>query len=167
MTLYFNKQEEIIISALQDDMEICERPFQDIADKTGLKEQEIIDFIKRYKKDGRIRRFGATLRHRISGYEANAMVAWLVPEKDIDTIGTLFSKKRFVTHCYVRLTSEDWPYNLYTMIHAKNRDKCGELTLQLSKESGINDYQILFSDKELKKISMRYVKETKESASEK
>jgi len=163
MTLHFNKQEEAIILALQNDIEICERPFQNIANKTGLKEQEIIDFIKKYKENGRIRRFGATLRHRISGYEANAMVAWLVQEKDIDTIGTLFSKKQFVTHCYIRLTSEEWPYNLYTMIHATDRDKCLKLTLKMSEESGVNDYQILFSDKELKKISMHYIQETKES----
>jgi DNA-binding Lrp family transcriptional regulator len=132
-----------IIASIQGDIPITERPYFDIAEHLGISE-------------GVIRRFGATLRHQKSGYESNAMVAWQVDEKDIDTIGERIAAFSSVSHCYRRSPKGDWPYNLYTMIHAKDEASCLELARNISTETSIDKYTILFSREELKKTSMEY-----------
>ncbi len=72
--------EKRVILALQRDLEIKPRPFKDLADQLGLEEEELLSAIQGLMARGYIRRFGATLRHQKSGYEANALVAWAVPE---------------------------------------------------------------------------------------
>ena len=49
-----------------------------------------------------------------------------------------------------------WPYNLYTMIHANDEDTCRETARQMSRKAGVKNYKLLFSQKELKKTSMKY-----------
>ncbi len=60
-----------------------------------------------------------------------------------------------VTHCYERATAVDWPYNIYTMVHSRSREDCLRIADQLSHQSGISDYTVLFSEREYKKISAR------------
>jgi hypothetical protein len=42
------------------------------------------------------------------------------------------------------------------MIHATDRQECRKLAKQLSLQTGINEYTLLFSTRELKKTSMVY-----------
>ncbi len=145
-----------IIQQIQGDIPLDKRPFKIIASRIGIEEREIIERIKRLKKEGIIRRFGATLRHQIAGFSANAMIAWIVPEERIDEVGKKLSEFREVTHCYQRVSYKEWPYNLYTMIHADTKEKCYEIAKKMSKKVGIKDYVLLFSEKEFKKTSMKY-----------
>ena len=105
---------------------------------------------------GVIRRFGATLRHQEAGYSSNAMVAWIVPDDKIEDIGEMMADFREVTHCYQRRPQNDWQYNLFTMVHGDSKDECYEIAQRMSKISGINEYTLLFSEKEFKKTSMEY-----------
>jgi DNA-binding Lrp family transcriptional regulator len=84
------------------------------------------------------------------------MVAWQVDEKDIDTVGEKMAAFRAVSHCYRRAPKDDWPYNLYTMVHAKDEDACREIARNISAETAIDNYTLLFSREELKKTSMEY-----------
>ena len=43
-----------------------------------LEEEVVLAAIRGLMENGYIRRFGATLRHQQSGFEANALVAWAV-----------------------------------------------------------------------------------------
>ena len=72
-----------VILALQRDLEICPRPFLEVAEYLGIGEEALLAAIQGLMDRGYIRRFGATLRHQQSGYEANALVAWAVPEADL------------------------------------------------------------------------------------
>ncbi len=154
-----------VILALQRDLEICPQPFLEIADYLGIAEEELLAVIRSLMERGYIRRFGATLRHQQSGYEANALVAWSVPEVDLKRIGHLLAGKRAVTHCYARRPAPTWPYNLYTMIHGRTRDECIQIAAKMAAETGINDYEMLFSETELKKTTMRYFKECEPQSS--
>jgi len=145
-----------IIASIQGDIPITERPYLEIAEHLGISEELLLKSLKNLCDKGVIRRFGATLRHQKSGYEANAMVAWQVDENDIDTVGEKMAAFRAVSHCYRRNSEDDWPYNLYTMIHAKDEASCREIAGILSTEASVNTYTLLFSRKELKKTSMKY-----------
>lgn len=145
-----------IIASIQGDIPITERPYSEIAEHLGISEELLLKSLKNLCDKGVIRRFGATLRHQKSGYESNAMVAWQVDENDIDTVGERIAAFSLVSHCYQRSPKDDWPYNLYTMIHAKDEASCLEFARNISTETSIDKYTILFSREELKKTSMEY-----------
>jgi DNA-binding Lrp family transcriptional regulator len=151
--------EKRVILALQRDLDVTPRPFQELAQQVGVSEEEFLAAVRSLVAKGYIRRFGATLRHQLSGYAANALVTWVVPPADLQRVGKLLSRHQAVTHCYHREPAPGWPYNLYSMLHGKNPQDIEALAARLSAEVGIRDYEILFSDLELKKTTMRYFRE--------
>lgn len=148
--------EKKVIAVIQGDIPVTERPYREIAERIGVDEETVLAVLKGLNDRGMIRRFGATLRHQKSGFTANAMVAWLVEEERVDAIGRQMAEVPVISHCYRRDPAGDWPYNLYTMIHARDRDSIREIARELSEKTGVEKYEILFSEKELKKTSMVY-----------
>jgi siroheme decarboxylase len=148
--------EKKVIASIQQDLPITERPYLDIARRIGVPEDALLATLRRLGDRGIIRRFGATLRHQRTGYKANAMGAWKVDESRIDEIGETLASFRQVSHCYRRNPTSQWPYNLYTMIHADDEAACRETARQMAKAAGVDDYALLFSREELKKTSMVY-----------
>ncbi|MGO8761777.1 MAG: Lrp/AsnC family transcriptional regulator [Desulfobaccales bacterium] len=148
-----------VILALQRDLEICPRPFLEVAEFLGIDEEALLAAIQGLMDRGYIRRFGATLRHQQSGYEANALVAWAVPKADLKRIGEHLAGQRAVSHCYARRPAPTWPYTLYTMIHGRTPEECVRIAAAMAAETGVQDYEMLFSETELKKTTMRYFRE--------
>ena len=151
--------EQKVILALQRDLEVTTRPFLELAAYLGVPEEELLAAIRHLLDKGYIRRFGATLRHQKSGYAANVLVAWAVPEAEVKAIGEKFAHQRAVTHCYAREPAPSWPYNLYTMIHGRTPEDCRQIAARMAAETGITDFEMLFSETELKKTTMRYFRE--------
>ena len=145
-----------VINLLQEDMPLDQRPFAVMSQRAGLSEEEFLDRVKALMKMGIIRRLGATLRHQEAGFSSNAMVAWLVPDERIEDVGEILARFREVSHCYQRRPQRDWPYNVYTMVHGSDRDQCHKIAERMSRAAGIEDYILLFSEKEFKKTSMEY-----------
>jgi DNA-binding Lrp family transcriptional regulator len=86
------------------------------------------------------------------------MGAWQVEEDRIEEVGKKMASFREVTHCYRRNPADDWPYNLYTMIHGADEEECHAIARKMSEKAGVKNYTLLFSKKELKKTSMKYFK---------
>jgi len=148
--------ERRIINLIQGDLPVASRPFAVLANQLGIAESTLLEEIRKLKEHGIIRRFGATLRHQEAGFSSNAMVVWRVPEERLEEVGKLIASFKEVTHCYQRKPQRDWPYNLYSMVHGNNRRDCHEIARRLSREVGISEYTLLFSQKEFKKTSMEY-----------
>ena len=148
--------EKRIIALIQGDIAITGRPYLEIAERLDISEETLLDTLKSLCDRGVMRRFGATLRHQKSGFQANAMVAWIVDEDRIDEVGKTMASSRAVSHCYRRNPTDSWPYNLYTMIHASDEDACRQTAQEMSKAAAVNNYTLLFSRRELKKTSMVY-----------
>ena len=72
--------EKRVIASIQDDLPVIERPYRPIAERLGIPEDQLLGILRDLCRRGVIRRFGATLRHQKSGFAANAMGAWRVPE---------------------------------------------------------------------------------------
>ncbi len=145
-----------VISLIQGDIPLVERPFSVLARKAGISEDVFISRILTLKEKGVIRRFGATLRHQEAGFSANAMAAWQVEEDRIEEVGSTLAGFREVTHCYQRRPHPQWPFSLYTMLHGKSEDQCRELAEEMSEKVGVKKYVLLFSVEEFKKTSMEY-----------
>ncbi len=148
--------EKKVVAAIQGDIPVSRKPYEEIAERVGTDEETVLSVLRDLHERGLIRRFGATLRHQKSGFAANAMVAWRVEEERVDDIGEKMAENPAVSHCYRRVSTEKWPYNLYTMIHARDRETCRALARELSEKTGVADYTLLFSSQELKKTSMVY-----------
>jgi len=145
-----------VINLIQGDLTLDRRPFAVMAEKIGISEEEFLIRVRDLKRQGIIRRFGATLRHQEAGFSSNAMVAWLVPDDRVEEAGKVLAQFQEVTHCYQRKPQRDWRYNLYTMVHGSNRDQCYQIAERMSQSAGIDEYILLFSEKEFKKTSMEY-----------
>jgi DNA-binding Lrp family transcriptional regulator len=150
--------EKTVIGELQGTLPLTPRPYLEIAHRLKVSEEEIIASLQSLLKRGIIRRFGITIRHQISGFEANAMGAWKVNSDDVDRVGRIMASFKEVTHCYEREVSGDWKYNLFTMIHGSSREECHTVAQAISRKTGIVDYELLFSYREAKKTSMNYFK---------
>ena len=148
--------EKKVIASVQEDIPVISRPYLEISKKLKISEETLLKTLKDLCDRGIIRRFGATIRHQKSGFAANAMVAWIVDEKRIEEVGKKMSSFKEVSHCYRRNPTAEWPYNLYTMVHANNEDTCREIARTMSTESRVENYKLLFSRRELKKTSMKY-----------
>lgn len=148
--------EKKIVRELQEGLPLDRRPLQKIAEKLDMTEGQLIEKIKEFLDRGVIRRFGATLRHQDVGFVANAMVVWNVPEDRIKELGERLAGFPEVTHCYHRRTPRGWPYSIFTMVHGKTRGDCREIARRMSEAVGLKDYEVIFSNRELKKSCMKY-----------
>ena len=148
--------EKKIIHYLQGDLPVTPKPFALLADKIGIREEDLLEKTQMLKEQGILRRFGATLRHELAGFHANAMVAWRVPEDKVEKSGNLMAGFREVSHCYQRRIHGEWKYNLFTMIHGKNEKDCEHIAKKIADMVEINEYVVLLSLKEYKKTSPKY-----------
>ena len=145
--------ENAICAAIQDDIPLETRPFEKLAKKIGISEDEFIKKANEFLEKGYIRRFGAAIRHRKAGITANGMGVWIVREADRESVGKIMASFKEVSHCYERPSFEGWPYNLFTMIHGKTKEECYATAKKISEATGIKDYKLLFSSQEFKKES--------------
>jgi len=149
-------RDRAFVRELQEDIEIVPQPFAGVAQRLGVSQEEVVVWLQQAKAVGWLRRFAAILRQRQAGYVANGMAVWRVPEDSIERAATVATSLPQVSHCYQRLTYPDWPYNLFTMIHAKSKENCQAVARKISRETGVSDYVILFSTKEYKKARLKY-----------
>ncbi|ACB84713.1 Lrp/AsnC family transcriptional regulator [Natranaerobius thermophilus] len=145
-----------IVTQLQGDLPSSKQPYRDIANQLGISEEKLLAEIKNMKEQGLLRRIGGIIKHRQAGFKANAMVAWEVPNNQVEQVGNQMARFQEASHVYLRPTYPDWPYNLFTMIHAETRDECEKIAREMSRITGIENYELLYSTKEYKKTSMTY-----------
>lgn len=151
-----NNLEKQIVKELQNGLPLVSRPYLEIANRIGILEDELISKINEMIKRGIIRRFGAALRHQDLGFTANAMVVWEVPEEQAPSVGKAMAGFNEVTHCYQRTRHPSWPYSIFTVIHGPTKEHCERVAASIARKTGISNYKLVFSTKELKKSSMKY-----------
>ena len=144
------------IRELQKDMEIIDEPFVQAANNLGITEDELFAKMKHYESIGVLRRFAAILRHRQVGFTANGMIVWKVPEDRITSVGETLGSFPQVSHCYERPTYDDWPYNVFSMIHCKTQDEANDVAKTIQNQINVDEFRILFSSREFKKTRVEY-----------
>ena len=145
-----------VIKELQKDIVVVKEPFKEAAEKLGLSYESFFEIAKELKESGVMRRFATILNHRKAGFGANAMSVWAVPEEKGEEIGREMAEFSAVSHCYLRPSYPNWPYNLFAMVHAKTQEECDSLIEEMAKESGLTEYGKLYSTVEFKKQRLVY-----------
>ncbi len=152
-----------MIRVLQQDLPIVPRPYEQWAIQAGVSVPELLHAAQAYKARSQMRRFSAVLKHREVGFSANAMGVWVVAAPQQDEFGRIAAGFSAVSHCYLRPTYEDWPYNLFTMVHAVSEEACNAVLADISKATGVSEYAALYSTKEFKKTRVQYFEHDNET----
>lgn len=136
----------------QDGIGLEERPFLSVAERLRISEEEVVARLRRLGQIGVVRRFGTRINPRRADLMANAMVVWSVPPDRIAEVGAAMAESPDVTHCYERRTIPGrWEYNLYTVLHCRDREDALRRVAALSRAAGTVEYRVLFSTEEFKR----------------
>ncbi len=148
-----------LLSAIQQGLPLVARPYAAIATKLGVEEGELLRRLQRLLDSGIIRRLGVVVRHHELGYLANAMVVWDIPDTEVDELGHRLGAFPGITLCYRRPRRPPlWPYNLFTMIHGRDRDEVLDRLARLLNlyDLGSIPHEVLFSRRRFKQRGARY-----------
>jgi DNA-binding Lrp family transcriptional regulator len=150
---------EALIAVISEGLPLVKRPYAEIARQLNCSETDVIDGIGHIISCGSLKRFGVVVRHRKLGYRANGMVVWDIPSSRVAEIGHCIGQYSFVTLCYQRPRRlPEWPYNLFTMIHGRDRDSVIEQVGFIVQQCGLQDisHEILFSKRCFKQRGANY-----------
>ena len=149
-----------LIAAIQDGLPLVAHPYAAIGRQLGLSESQIIARLETFQDAGLIKRMGVVVKHRELGYRANAMVVWDVPDEEIGRVGERLAEEDCVTLCYQRPRRlPDWPYNLFCIIHGRERDGVLRRLEQIIGFHALDhiSHEVLFSGRSFKQRGARYV----------
>jgi len=139
------------VRLLQRDLPLQPRPFEAMARTNGVAADELLAAAKSLLKRGYIRRYSAVVATRKTGFGASAMGVWAVPAANVEEVGAKMSQNKAVSHCYLRPVYDDWPYNLYTIVHGRSVDECESIINDIAIDTGVDEKQALYPTREYKK----------------
>jgi DNA-binding Lrp family transcriptional regulator len=155
--IVLDEAEQTFMGALQKGLLLVAQPFAQLE----WAETDALATLSRWSREGVIKRFGVVVRHHELGFNANAMVVWDVPDAEVSAVGRRIADSGGVSLCYRRPRFlPHWPYNLFCMIHGKNRNEVerGIATLMQSCELGEYPHSVLFSSRRFKQCGAQYVR---------
>jgi len=149
--------ERRILAVLQEGFPRSQTPYKDMAERVGIETKQLLAVLDNWKREGKLRRIGSIVDHFKVGLSGGAMVAWRVEPERVEQVGTKLAGFKEVTHAYERKTAENWPYNLYTMVHGADIQEVEQIVKRMSQACKVSDYRILTTKRELKKVPPTYV----------
>jgi len=154
----FTPLEADVLLAIQDGLPLSATPYRDVAASVGAPVDAVLAAIRRLLDDGCIKRVGCIVNHVVTGFDANCMVVWDVPDDELDDRGVAVGALPYVTLCYhrPRRPEHDWPYNLFTMIHGREQSAVDAKIDELAADHLPVPHERLYSTETLKQTGARY-----------
>jgi len=154
------------LAVLQEGFPRTQTPYKDMAERAGIETEQFLAVLRAWKQDGKLRRIGSILHHSKVGFPGGGMVAWKVAAQRVEQVGSILAGFKEVSHAYERNTTENWPYNIYTMVHGADMQEVERTVERMSRACGVTDYRILATERELKKVPPTYIIEQKPDSRE-
>ena len=147
-----------LLLEIQDGFPLSATPYRDIAAALDASVDDVLTAVERLLEDGCIKRVGCVVNHIVTGFDANCMVVWDVPDEALDEHGEAVGELPYVTLCYhrPRRPEQEWPYNLFTMIHGRDADAVDGKIDELADEHLPFEHERLYSTETLKQTGARY-----------
>ncbi len=123
-----------LINAIQSDFPLDQRPYQVIAGRLGLSEDDVLARISRLKERGVIRRIGANFVPEKLGY-VSTLCAARVPEEDLPLFARTVNAYSGVTHNYIRENH----FNVWFTFIAPSLETIDRNLAEISRQTGIKD----------------------------
>jgi len=147
-----------LIAATEAGLPLDPRPYHALAGAMGVDAETVMTRLRRLQDRRIIRRIAAVPNHYALGYRANGMSVWNVPDDRVDAVGARVGFLDFVSHCYRRPRQPPaWPYNLFAMVHGRDRAEVEEKVRAIALLVGGDDrgHDVLYSSRILKKTGLR------------
>jgi DNA-binding Lrp family transcriptional regulator len=149
--------ERKILAVLQAGLPESTSPYEDMAKLAGIDTPQLLAILEDWKKQGKLRRVGAIVNHFNAGFSTGAMVVWQVDPEHIEQAGKTLAQFKEVSHAYERKTTQNWPYNVYTMVHGTSFEALQQTIRRMSEACNVYNYRVLITEKELKKMPPTYI----------
>ncbi|OFZ89808.1 MAG: protein nirH [Betaproteobacteria bacterium RBG_16_66_20] len=148
-----------LVRATQAGLPLVPEPYAALAAQLGVAEDEVMNRFRIMLADGRVRRIGAVPNHYALGYRANGMSVWDLADEAVGELGPRVGALAFVSHCYRRPRRPAWPYNLFAMVHGRDRAEVEAQVAQIAALLGgaARAHDVLYSRRILKKTGLRVV----------
>ena len=156
---HITPEQRALMAALGHGLALESQPYAIMAKSIGWSEQQVIDQLAEWVHSGVLRRLGLIVRHHEFGYTANAMCVWQVPPELRDAKGEALAAQHGVNLCYARpARGSHWPYNLFCMVHGKDRTEVSLRVAGLNQAAGLEQlpHAMLFSTRRFKQSGALY-----------
>ncbi len=127
-----NTKKDRLLSEIQSGFPIVTRPFQELAQRIGVPEHEIIESLLTLKDEGILREFGPVFDSRKLGY-VSTLVAAKVDTNRIDECAASMMEIDGITHNYLRGNE----FNLWFTVIAMNSDYLQKIIDRIEKFPGV------------------------------
>ncbi len=140
---------------LQCDLPATAAPFADLLTEhqSTLTVERLLAIANQLRNLGVMRRYAAVFHHRRAGAGYNVMAVWQCPSR---AAAKRAAEHPAVSHCYRRETYADWPYDLYTMVHATDAAQAKTVLSELQTTIAPAGSLFLETGREYKKSRVRY-----------
>ncbi|MCA6058730.1 Lrp/AsnC family transcriptional regulator [Thalassolituus sp. ST750PaO-4] len=147
-----------LMQLTQQGLPLHEKPYLQLARQLGVSEQEVLDSLQQMQDRGVIRRIALVPNHYAIGYRFNGMSVWEIDPQQLSAAGARLAASGYVSHCYQRpAKGEQWPYNLFAMVHGTSCEQVEELVSRIRTLLGdsCHRHDVLYSSQILKKTGLR------------
>ena len=131
-----------LINMLQGGFPISEAPYQEVANKVGISEDELLWRLEVMKTDGIYSRFGPLYNAEALG-GAVTLAALAVPAKDFERITELVNAHDEVAHNYQRAHHRSQTrFNMWFVISTETREEIDQVIQKIEEETGLTVYNM-------------------------
>jgi DNA-binding Lrp family transcriptional regulator len=130
-TILLDEADKKILNAIQLDFPLVHRPFRDLGDRLGLKEEDIIKRIKRLQAEGAIRRIGPIISTKKTG-GVSTLVALKAPSGRVDEVALIINGYDEVSHNYLRPAE----FNIWFTLSAESEERMQEILKEIGERTG-------------------------------
>lgn len=120
-----------ILNSIQLEFPLVHRPFMQLGDSLGLKEEEVIERIKRMQAEGAIRRIGPIISTKKTG-GVSTLVALKVPADRVDEVAQIINGYSEVSHNYLRPAE----YNIWFTLSTESEKRMQDILSDIRKKTG-------------------------------
>ncbi len=147
-----------VLLAVQDGLPLSPTPYRDVAREVDASVDSVLETVEGLLDRGQIKRVGCVVNHVVTGFDANCMVVWNVPDDRLDERGRAVGSLPYVTLCYHRPRRPDqgWEYNLFTMVHGREETAVDAVVDELAADHLPFPHERLYSTETLKQTGARY-----------
>jgi len=147
-----------LAALVEDGLPLVRQPYDAWAQALGRPRDAVLATLERWLDEGTLRRFGAIVRHHEAGYAHNAMTVFDVPDDAVDAHGAALAAQAGVTLAYRRERAPGWRYNLYCMVHGRDREAVRAAVAGATRAAGLQHHAqaLLFSRRRFKQTGPRY-----------
>ncbi len=149
--------ERPLAALVEDGLPLLPQPYDAWAQALGCSPEAVLATLARWLAQGSLRRFGTVVRHHELGFGANAMAVFDVPDAQVDACGQALARQPGITLAYCRERAPGWRYNLFCMVHGRDRATVQQVLARVRPACGLAAWPqaVLFSCRRFKQTGAR------------